>query len=316
MNSMGQSPLHLTATCILQAGSSGIAPNTTALVNPYGFPMEIHEIKWQIRTGDVNYRPLGASTGCSFTLGSVKLTNGFVPNNLFCKSTGMTAGTGSNVNQNLAAEEITDPTANFWNQFSWRLPVPLYVPPGAVLVPKFEHRNLLPSDLNITISYTGTTLPMAFRPKRILVPWVAYWAAKTILLSAADSDNSQETDLANTWPESINIQRMVGRTLLLRNSSGWVSEDGNFGDYQSDLLQVRIVRSDGHHIVPEFSRWSMVFPHQRRSWEMRDAIMAPNSFMMAFIQKAASANAGGGGAADQLTTQSMMSIVGWREVGT
>src|SRR5262249_50776996 len=112
-------PISLTASGTIKNGSIG-GVNADALYSPYGLPMEIHEIKWLL-SAPTNV-VIGAGLGCSLELGDLKLTNGYVPINAFCRSVLMARRGGNFVDysmNNTNGEEIT--TTPSWANFVWRL---------------------------------------------------------------------------------------------------------------------------------------------------------------------------------------------------
>src|SRR5258707_7835735 len=83
----GSMPVHVSAKVTLQSNTTQPA-NTDALRNPLNLPMEIHEIKFQLRgpTGASTAALTGGTMACRLELGSEALTQGLVPIWNFCRS--------------------------------------------------------------------------------------------------------------------------------------------------------------------------------------------------------------------------------------
>lgn len=314
-------PISLTATGTVKAGSvAGV--NADALVSPYGLPMEIHEIKWLI--GGDTHVVIGAGLGCSFELGDLRITNGYVPINAFCKSILNISGfAGDFVDVSMGdvnGEEI--PLTDSWANFVWRLKHPIFVPAGACLLPKFQHRNLVLDDMTIRVVYSGTTLPSNYRPKKLMLPWVTHWAGNGFTYSAASTQTSLEADLVNPWPEPLCVQRLIGRV----NYSGNVSTTppseripslatataNGLPEIIGKYITITMNHSSGVSVIQHPTKFESVFPASRRAWDI-DVEIPPGSYFTVNMTKIADATASGSTAA--LRYQPIIGMVGYREVG-
>lgn len=293
------SPVHLSSSAVLRAGATVSVP-LAALRNPMGQDMEILEIKFELSgSGTSTSFTFGGSICCELSMGSIKLTNGSIPVWNFGRA------------ENLEGELQTDSTdALGFASYSWRLPRPFFVPAGAVLVPKFVHTAFVSSTINVRIGYSARTIFV--KPKKFYVPWVAKYASKAFNpISAADVDVSSESDLVNTNPEVLHIQRFVGRTQILR-VAGTSSENlpQSFG---SQYLLMRMTDSYGRPIVRNYTPFRSVFSPLTRSWEMSNgAELDPDSFYRVFLRKDLTSLAGGGDTG--AVGQAFISVVGWREL--
>jgi hypothetical protein len=320
-------PISLTASGTLHAGSvAGV--NADALVSPYGLPMEIHEIKWLLSAPTNTI--IGAGVGCYFELGDYKITNGYVPINAFCRSILLaqnvtTAGqvhAGDFVDYSMNSsngEEIT--TTPSYANFVWRLKTPIFVPAGAVLLPKFEHRNLIPDDITVQVVYSGTVLPANYRPKKLTLPWVAYWAVDGVAYNTASSQASLESDLANPYATPLNVQRFVGRINYSGNITSVppserfataLSLPGNgLAEMAAKYFTIRMTHSSGANIIQSPTKFESVFYSGTRAWDVNVDIPAKSYFVVQ-LDKIADATASGATAA--LRFQPIVGMVGYREV--
>src|SRR5258708_39811640 len=97
-------------------------PDLTFLQNPHRTAMLIDEIRFH---ATANAEAALLSTRCQFRIGRNELTNGWVPLQMFGKSI--------NPNDCTNTSGATNPLI----VASWKLPRPLYVPAGEVLIPNF-----------------------------------------------------------------------------------------------------------------------------------------------------------------------------------
>lgn len=314
-------PISLTATGTVKAGSvAGV--NADALVSPYGLPMEIHEIKWLL-SAPTN-QIIGAGVGCSFELGDYKITNGYVPINAFCKSMLLipVGGDFTDLSMNSTNGEEVQTTPSYAN-FVWRLKTPIFVPAGAVLLPKFQHRNLIPDDVTIQITYSGTVLPANHRPKKLTLPWVAYWAADGVDYVTALAQASLESDLVNPYNTPLHVQRFVGRINYGGNISSVppserftvAAESSGNGNGLTEMagkyFTVTMVHSSGANIIQSPTKFESVFYSGTRAWDVNIDIPA-RSYFVVQLNKIADATATGSTAT--LRFQPIIGMIGYREI--
>lgn len=321
-------PISLTASGTIKNGSVG-GVNADALYSPYGLPMEIHEIKWML-SAPTNV-VIGAGVGCSLEMGALKLTNGYPPINSFCKSLLMTsavsiagavrAGDLVDYSMNSANGEEISTTPSYAN-FVWRLHKPIFVPAGAVLLPKFQHRNLIPDDITAQITYSGTTLPSHYRPKKLTLPWVASWVADGVAYGTASTQISLESDLVNPWDEPLFVQRFVGRINYSGNitsvppserfANAYDLPGNGLAEMAGKYFTITMVHSSGANIIQSPTKFESVFYSGKRAWDVGVEI-APRSYFTVSMNKIADATASGATAA--LRFQPIIGMIGYREIG-
>ncbi len=304
--SSGSNPIHLIAqTTVQSGGSSGV--NQEALRNPLDLPMEILEIKFQIRAvtslPQTTNTPVltGASIAAEFALDSIPLTAGFVP--LWCF--------GKSLRVDLAEVQPFEITngPNFHGHYRWRLSSPLFIAPGQVLTPKFAHLGDTPAALKVIVSYSGRTLPKGYQPKKTLtVPYAAYYASKVFNgFNGADTDTSKETDLRNPFDIPIRVERLVGR-INSKNTTSLGTVFTDQPDFGADLLTTRIYSSAGEPLVPAFSIFQLVFNHTTKTWECPH-LMPPRSFYLVELSLAAPVTTNA-----NFQMQAFVSMVGSRDL--
>lgn len=306
-------PISLTASGIVQ-NSSVAGVNADALRSPYGLPMEIHEIKWLL-SAPTN-QVIGAGVGCYLELGDYKLTNGYVPINAFCKAILMILRGGNLVDYSMGntnGEEIG--TTPSWANFVWRLKNPIFVPAGAVLLPKFQHRNIIPDNISVQITYSGTVLPANYRPKKLTLPWVSYWAGNGVAYNTASSQTSLESDLVNPWDTPVITQRFVGRMNFGGDMTSIppseILKTAGLAEQIAKYWTVRMVHSSGANIIQNPTKFESAFYSGTRAWDV-NIETPPRSYFIVQADKIADSTASGATAA--LRFQPIIGMVSYREV--
>lgn len=302
-------PIHLSAAVQLQTGTSGGVP-AQALQNPMGQDMEILEVKFEVSgllgEADSNGTVMGGSIGCEMDLGDYKITNNSVP--LWC------FGRAENLPAEVKFDTSFGPLS--YSAFSWRLPRPLFVPAGAVLLPKFNHFGYLAETLTVRVGYSARSVFKS--PRSVCLPWVAAYKSKVFNpISSADKDQSQEQDLVNKTNRPLHLQRFTGRLQFTGPGAGLTSElqPASFG---AKYLTMRMMDSYGRPIVRTYTPFRSVFGALTRSWELEGlgAQLDPGGFYRVFLKKAAMTMVAGGTDYNAGYAQAFVSMVGWREEKT
>lgn len=292
------SPVHLSSSLVLRANTSGSVP-PAALKNPMGQDMELLEIKFELSGAatDQTYGAWGGTIRCELMLGSLKITNGSIPVWSFGRA------------ENLDGETKFDTTDLLTFQaFSWRLPRPLFIPKGAVVVPVFTHTGMVPTTINVRVGYSCRTV--FTKPKKIYLPWVAKYTSKAFNpITAADTDISSELDLVNPNSEVFHLQRFTGRALVMLTGS--IPSENSVPAFASRHLSMRMTDSYGRPIVRTFTPFRSVFGALTRSWEMDNgAELDPEAYYRVELKKALMTDA----LAGVISGQVFIGMVGWREL--
>ena len=282
-------PIHLFATATLSPNSQVAVPAQN-LQNPLGGPMEIHEIRFQISARQptealaslpVYLSDQGALVGVKLDLGSVELTNGFVP--AWCL--------GQDMNENSKTLLINNLPTGRVNQISsyyrWVLPKPLFVPEGATIVPQFQHRGFAPVTVQVGIGYSGRALPRNTpQPSKVFVPWVSSYYSQAMQFSTTTNtfDQSSPVDLFNKWDTPIQLQRFTVRSPVIVPSLGqWADWNNTLGTY-FDYMQARIIDSSGVPVVRKYTPLGEIVNPQNKTWELSGASQAPGDFWNVFLK--------------------------------
>lgn len=304
-------PLHLTATCTINPGSSS-GVNAVALQNPLGTPMEIHEIKWSAlalsnptQTSGLKASLLskvnGAALRCRLDLGKIEITNGFIPVCLFGK------GEHESMESVLMRVGSITPADSYSRlEFRWKLSHPLFIPAGGLLVPSFEHGGQITAPIQVRIGYSARSLPMNYRPTKLILPWVASYISDSFDLSTAATFNSSELDLVNKWDSPLIVDRLSGRLSVFDNQFVAVFDSAYMG---LKALNVRLVDSAGNAIVRAVSPFSHVFHNTFKTWETKSVLPAKGYYQAFFGSTAQS-----GIASARYLAQALVGLVGSREV--
>ena len=287
------SPVHLSGSLVLRSGSNGSVP-PAALKNPMGADMEILEIKFELSglSKDGTSSVFGGTIGCELVMGGYKITNGSIPVWNFGRA------------ENIEGESQVDFSApqKTYLSYSWRLPRPLFVPAGAVLVPNFTHFGYVPQAVNVRVGYSARTV--FTRPKALYVPYVAKYVSKAFNpISAPGTDVSSELDLVNPHPEVFHLQRFTGRILN-------IDSQGQADEIFSPGFSARVTDSYGRPIVRSFTPFRSIFGMLTRSWEMDNGTeLDPEAYYLVNLRKSAITGALGAG-----SSQAFIGMVGWREM--
>lgn len=308
-------PIHVYAEASVQANSQ-VAVDAQALQNPLGGPMEIHEIRFKITADlpqsiftatDLVEGDMGALIGVKLDLGTIELTNGFVP----------AWALGMDEDQYSSVQYREDPPSGLVvkssSYYRWRLPKPLYIPAGTTAVPQFQHRGFSAVPVQIGIGYSGRALPAnAPAPAVNFVPWVTAYYSKAFELQPAGTnfDQSAATDIFNKWDQPVMLQRLGLHCPIIDLNAGswyeWANNAGSFYEY----IQARIVDSGGLPIVRKYTPIGQIVNAMNRTWEMSGATMPPGTFWNVFLRC-------GPAIAElerTLIAQPQMALVGYRKV--
>lgn len=301
-------PIHLTATATLGSNSSG-GVNAIALKNPLGQPMEILQIKWSLYQSATNRGDVGGVIACKLDLGKHSLTNGFVPVWSF--------GRVENLTGEIINGTDTNGTVYTTNEFSWKLPQPLYVPANAVVIPTFQHRGLIEQEIQVRISYSARSIPPGTpEPKKVSIPYAACYVSKSFNVNNAGTDSSSETDLINPFDEPLFLQRLTGRVAQLNLSNTpptiYDSDETYAGETVSTIqYNVRLIDSFGRPLIRNFVPFRMAFSGVTRTWETDGDVMDPRSYVLAYVRKDVPYQ---GASGSNIISQAFIGLVGHRYV--
>lgn len=193
-------------------------PDSTGLVNPSKWPMLIDEIKISARIQNMDQSPEVTATTCyplsfmevAFQLASWRFSDDFLPVLAYASNTragrhsvrpGFLAGAGTPGDTYIGAEE---------DLITWKLPKPLYVAPGDLIVPVFRRKKTESTweqkDFRVRITYLGRIVDM-LKPRMIDVPYVACVQNPRLSTSSLFTDTAS---LYNKFQVPWVVERLIG----------------------------------------------------------------------------------------------------------
>lgn len=305
----GGVPIHLTATASGVVAGATASVNTLALKDPHA--VEIHAIKFSILAADNTVAVNGGMVGVSLTLGSLPVTQGYVPIWNFAR--------GESLVDDSCTTRSYDATAQgfpYCADYVWRLPRPLYVPPGRVLVPQVQHRGVISSAIDFRISYVGRTVEEKKGKATIQVPYVTSWSSNSYALADGRTlERSNETDFRNPFTRPLHVLYFVGRSLQTEIHSATLRTvcRGHPYNLYNSLVSIKMSHSSGLKAIEDYTPIGVVMPIDQGAIWPCPHDLAPQSFYTIDLLKAApsatSNETGYTGHVEQL----QISMVGWRE---
>lgn len=287
-------PVHLTAQVLLQPGKNG-SPNIQSLRAPANAWMRVDEIKFEVLVLESDNTDLtfatwtaegfGAVIGASLTLKGRPLTSGFVPLSMFGPAKKLVherqifITSPNSVNTQCRAE-----------QYTWPLAVPVYVPPGTILEPVFEHKGYVNYNVRARVSYAGALVKNPPSPVDVgRLPFASAWLGQTIDLidysgpKMAQTEppifSSEESALVGPKGSEFHVEALMGRMYMrLQTADYFALIESDFdtagpfppGSYLSqytqavDLFGMRAIASWDAPIVEHFVPWWAFFDRVSR----------------------------------------------------
>lgn len=311
-------PVHLSsAVSNLQPGAGGVGVNIKALVNPGPGPMEVHGIKFRIRSA--SYAPSGAMIACRLDLGEFGLTNGFVPVFAFGRA------------ENALGEQVTAAPGSAisyaYAQYVARLSRPIYLPVGAAIRPQLMHKGQATTPADVNVSVFGRMLsPRSPLPTVLKLPYWTSYVSKSFALGTPDQETSSESDLYNPFDTDLELERFVGRVnftsdagfaygslMTEMESSPYALQTGGLLSYLGDSigqLLLTMTDSDGFPVVKRPAPFRLVFDHLTRSWPLSHTLPPRGYYHVELYNQAPLY----GAAPYPVNMQATIAMMGWREI--
>lgn len=266
-------PLWLFAQCDVVPNAGG-APNTVALMNPHGMPMELIEARWRIypnnTDNDIFWSLTGMGVGVKMDLGDIPIVDADVPLTSF----GTLRDTADRAlpDRFFPDPRDTDVLTNALS-YRWRLKHPLFVPAGGVLTPGFSHLGQNQFPVTVQSLYICRTLPLNYTPpQNFYVPWVGSYnsiAFDNLASQALKTDFSSELDIVNPFRQPLELSRITGSCTGLFNGDGTQQinvETENYFRYQ--LAKLRIRARGGDEVARSPTPFNGLFPFGWRAWNI------------------------------------------------
>jgi hypothetical protein len=269
-------PLFLSSNVNIAAGATAVA-STFDLTSPFREPIWIDAITWSVTGSNgviLTAANWGATLRTRLSLGRTELTrnrnNGFVP--IWNLSSQVNQGLNVRAASNQVDENTFQGVTNFSMSFhKWKLPRPLYVPPGMSLQSEF-FRSLdgIPGSLFVSVGYAGRYVdPGMTTLKKASMPFATFFEIQP----GGSSFLSDAQDMVNPFEVPLCVQRFIGRAIQ------------STGNPVTTLLevpltsQIKIQDSHGHNIVRDFipNDGSVVLDYNRRGWTF-NKILSPKQW--------------------------------------
>lgn len=316
-------PLVMWASIVAPPNSDSPVPNEL-LMNPYGLPMEILEVRFRvypITPSGTNFPTLnGMGLGVKMDLGKAQVVDAGVPVSLLGNVRDSYEGQAKVYGNPDDGTVFAYPTT-----YSWRLKYPLFVPAGGVLACVFTPMGQNVYPVNVDVAYIARTWDMTRpQPAKTKVPWVASYQSKVFDYetgAAAAFDVSPTLDMLNPFGVPLELQRLTGRASLTQSTAG-AGATGQFSgvtnsivedvtEFHTTYSQLRLRSSRGFDLIRTPAPFGGFFPANWRAWDVPEKwFMAPQEFYRAQL----SVSAISGTVSYLARAQFAMGMVGYREV--
>jgi hypothetical protein len=175
----------------------------------------------------------------------------------------------------------------------WRLPVPLYMPPSALIQPAFQYAlgsstalGLTMPTANINVSVAGrAVLPGQPVPARWPIPSSLFYEAAPAAFAA-----NSASELVNPSRNLMHLQRMSLRVWdqrtplnpVVQYGADWLGRTAT--EPASPALQYRMRDRLGTYITKDFVPGPLLVDLNSRSWFM-DTVLPPDDYLRAEVQQ-------------------------------
>jgi hypothetical protein len=230
-------PILLSADVTVGTGLTAIA-DTGLLSTKFRRPFVIKEVRWAVQAA----RTVGETNRVQtkLSMGRIQISDRFLPLENYAP---------------LLTERVESwgDDSGLWSNYRWKLPTPLYVPPGMTLKSEFFRlAGLAPISVNVNVAYSGHYVSeKSPEPAEIEVPWVSSFAPPDGVTFA----QSSERDLYNPFLVPLKVQRMLFYTNIVEYPEREIPE-----------LTTVIKDSAGQNVVRDFTRHASVWDSNRRAW--------------------------------------------------
>ena len=246
------------STSVVLAESNGAPADVGALSNPYLTPMLLDEIRFVAYPQADEPSNVGGTVRAKFRMGNIDLTNGYIPIWNFGPQLQESAANKIEWPAGIVGAEVAAQSV-YYSQFVWKLPRPLWIDPGAPLVPDFiRMSDPIDGDVTVRISYVARVLPAdAPKPELLEVPYVTSFIPEA---GVAVAESSQQ-HLRNPFQNDLHVQRFIGR---IQVTNGGVSLYEADASYFTPMLTMSDSRNVA--VVKDPTPFGHVFDFSRRAW--------------------------------------------------
>lgn len=192
------------------------------------------------------------------------------------------------VNVRFLGPRFTSLVANsqVW-QTCWRLPKPMFIPQGELLVPTIKNGCPAGGSNKFIVAYVGRELPDEEPvPREVTLPFIADYLPTLPASPTSGFDiESTSNQLCNPFSEPLNVYRLMG---------GYVTPSFDLGRQFNALgqeqLSVMITDSRGETIVRDATPFSHLFPQRGPGWLVK-AVLQPGDYWRVNLHAEPSAQA-------------------------
>lgn len=261
----------------LTSGQITRLPDEQAIKNPYEDGFLLDEIRFTLAPSSGTaavYRNIAVK----FVLNDRELQNDWIPVQMLCPdrdSLNFVKG-GSNA-------------YGSGGMLTWKLPKPLYIPPGGVLTPQFW---AAVSNVNLWMAYVGRRCPV--RPKLTHVPWIGVYKSAPSPAGtptpASITEQTMQYQFANPFDVPLYVERFSGgryHTMEVYSDQIALVTQSNTLD---DVLQnttVRMISSMSRGTVRDETPLNHLFHWGTQSWPVRCKLPPKHYFDMFLTKDAA-----------------------------
>lgn len=269
-------PLLLSTRFTIAANSVASPPDDYALVPAFNEPLFLDEIRFNYISKTAGTRPEN-DIRVELTMGgSQQLTHLPVPIaalNTSPQPNNLTTGpalTGLGV---LYTPE---------NGVTFRLPKPMYLNAANVvdkLIPRVHNNTATP--ITMTISY-ACRRAVGIKPTENWYPYIASFATPSFQLDSATQPflfESSPNDLVNPYSVPLLVDRLVG---FIGTNSALPAAGYNNRSYVGELLNVRLLDTNGRPVVRDLTIFNALFNLQNNAWQAR-GIIRPHEYYIAQV---------------------------------
>lgn len=315
--STAQTPVLFSTPLFTLAERQSAIPDMSLMSSRMRRPMWVDEIRFVVAAAFTRVINLGYTIRCKLNVGRTAITSTRDGGNHVPVWNFGPALHHAGFSENAYDASGTTPVVT--GHFRWKLPKPMYLPPGQSLTPSFYRTaDGWGGNVYAGIAVVGRDLGDIAEPAPVKtdVPYVAYYEPT----GGQSSAISSELDLTNPFVVPLAVQRFIGRQLqtTLVGGPGATPTAGEFGgvsgnataptELYTDIASVQLKDSYGQNVTRDLISFGNAFDPLSRGWTFQ-RILQPKERYLVQLQSILNASNYPSGA----YTQPMISMIGWRE---
>lgn len=274
LSALFPTPVHLYAEADVSAGGE-VTLRAEALANRTGMPIEVHELRFHAEIAPITgltRADVGSFLRVKIDVNGKPITNGFLPIWLLGKTEQSTSQVGVG----------TEP----FGAYVWRFARTMYLPTKAAINVQLQHGGTIPASIHAGVGVAGK-YATGGAPVNVAIPYATGYVSKPFSYDLAGTDESSETDMANTTGRQVSVERLVGRVSVAKNTAGTaITSVADMEDIGiSQLITARLLTSKNVPIIRDFTTLPAIFG-STRAIDVPHAIGA-SDFYRVSVKKAA-----------------------------